>query len=167
LLRKAPRLRSKVCRSVLGRGAAFALRSVRSPWFQRHADPFKGRRDVGGGERDRLVETRHGSARKPPVMSDRRGSRVAIHTFVYPSRFVSGRTVALHCRRPHCEQRSRFTTSASNASHPANAASVFGCAVRVCPHSHLSVSTYWPKWSDSLTTVSSGRGGIIRRLSRA
>jgi hypothetical protein len=51
---------------------------------------------------------------------------------------------------------------ASTASHTASAASVFGCAVRVWPHSHLSVNTYWPKWSDYLTTVSGGRGGIIR-----
>ena len=28
--------------------------------------------------------------------------------------------------------------------------------------SHLSVRTYWPKWSDSLTTVSDGRGGITQ-----
>jgi hypothetical protein len=31
----------------------------------------------------------------------------------------------------------------------------------VWPHSHLSVKTYWPKWSDSLMTVSCFRGGIM------
>jgi hypothetical protein len=34
----------------------------------------------------------------------------------YPSRFVSGRTVALHFRLPHCEHRRRRTTAVSSAS---------------------------------------------------
>ena len=48
-------------------------------------------------------------------------------------------------RLPQREHRSGFTASASNASHPAITASVRGCAVRVWPQSHLSISTYWPK----------------------
>jgi hypothetical protein len=79
-----------------------------------------------------------------------------------PSRFVSGRTVALHCRLPHLEHRRRFTTSANLASQPANLASVCGCATRERPHRHFRIKTYWPKWSDSLTMVSGARGGIIR-----
>jgi hypothetical protein len=39
--------------------------------------------------------------------------------------------------------------------------------MRVWPHSHVRVNTYWPPWSDNWTTVIGGRGGIIRRLSRA
>jgi hypothetical protein len=62
--------------------------------------------------------------------------------FSHPSRFTSGRTVTLHTRLPHREHRNRFTTSASNASHPATPASVRGCALRVCPHSHVIVNTY-------------------------
>jgi hypothetical protein len=44
----------------------------------------------------------------------------------YPSRFVSGLTLKLQLRFPQREHRIRFTTSASNASHPASAASVPG-----------------------------------------
>jgi hypothetical protein len=56
----------------------------------------------------------------------------------YSSRLVSGLTVAVHRRLPQREQRNRFTTVSSRASHPAIAAKVLGCAFRVCPHSHLS-----------------------------
>jgi hypothetical protein len=49
----------------------------------------------------------------------------------YPSRFVSGLTAAVHRRFPQREQRIRFTTVTSNASQPARAAKVLGCAIRV------------------------------------
>jgi hypothetical protein len=45
-------------------------------------------------------------------------------TWHQPPRFVSGRTVALHLRLPHREQRNRHTTSISNASYPARCARV-------------------------------------------
>jgi hypothetical protein len=77
---------------------------------------------------------------------------------------VSGRTVALHLRAPQREQRSRLITSASLASQPARAARVWGCAILVWPHSHFSIKTYWPKWSESFTTAKGARGGIIPRI---
>jgi hypothetical protein len=49
----------------------------------------------------------------------------------------------------------------SDASQPARAASVLGCALRVCPHEHFNVRTYCPKLSDSLRMVRGGRGGIM------
>jgi len=67
----------------------------------------------------------------------------------YPSRFVSGRTVAVHLRLPHLEHRNRLTTSDSKASHPAIAARVWGRAVRLWPHSHVMWMTYCPNESTS------------------
>jgi hypothetical protein len=81
--------------------------------------------------------------------------------FPYPSRFVSRRTLTLHLRALHFEQRIRLTTSTSSASQPANCASDCGFAVRVWPQVQLMVRTYCPKWSPSFTTLMGGRGGII------
>jgi hypothetical protein len=39
--------------------------------------------------------------------------------------------------------------------------------MRACPHLHVSIKTNCPKWSDSFTTVSGERGGIIARKPNA
>jgi hypothetical protein len=64
---------------------------------------------------------------------------------------------------PHFEHRNLFTTSDSNASHPAIRAKTAGFAVRTWPHVQVRISTNWPKWSPSLVTMSGGRGGIMGR----
>jgi hypothetical protein len=69
----------------------------------------------------------------------------------YPRGFVGGKALKLHFFFPHFEQRIRFATSSSRASHPHNRPKVCGSAVRSWPHSaHLSTNVYWPNSSLNL-----------------